>query len=125
MEISIIEFVVYGFFAYTSFLMLLLSIRADIPMTRASSVVRSIYIVPGIIASAILSGSGLNFTTNIIQRNSTIIAVNTTEVWTETVNEVSWFTLANPVWVTFHGLIALIMIIYVIFQIFSLLTKSE
>lgn len=121
MDLSIIEYIVYGFFAYTSALMLILQVIKDAPNEKSSSVVRSVFLIPGIIASFIISSSGIN----IISQNTTntILAVNTTEVFTETI--ATQIVLQNPIWITFHLLIGILMIAYVLLQVLNIFTKIK
>jgi len=120
-DLSIIEFVVYGFFAYSSALMLILQVLKEAPSEKSHSIVRSIYLIPGIIASFVIASSGINIVSQNI--TNTILAVNTTEVFTETI--ATQIVLQNPVWVTFHYLIGIIMIVYVFLQVITLFTKLK
>jgi len=118
-DISIIEFVVYAFFAYTGMLMLIVSTIKEVPSGKSHSIVRAVWLVPSILCAAILAGSGvfieLPATTN------TIINLNTTDVFTEVITQ--RIELLNPIWVTFHFLIFAVMLVYVIMQALILLTK--
>jgi len=124
--ISIIEFVVYGFVAYSSLLMLIISVVKEIPSGKTQSILRSIWLIPGMIASSLLAGLGTNIsvndiltTENIINGTTGIAMTNSTIVTTNTINFV------NPVWITFHWMIFLILLTYVIIQILNLLVKKD
>lgn len=125
MDISLIEFIVYGLVCYTGVILLILSAFRETPTNRSQSIVRAMYLMISIIAAIMLSGSG----TDIIMETSTISStttnLNSSEVWTETVTEDRVFTLQNPVWVTFHYMLAVVMLVYVILQILTLFTKIE
>lgn len=120
-DISIIEYIVYGFFAYASALMLIIQVVKEAPMERSGSIVRSIFLIPGVIASFIIASSGINIITQDI--TNTIIAINTTEVYTETIG--AQIVLQNPIWVTFHFLIGILMIVYIMLQTLTLFTKIK
>ncbi len=120
-DLSIIEFGVYGFFAYTSMLMLIISVVKAVPDEKSYAIIRAVYLLPGIIASFIIASS--EQTIILADVTNTIIDLNTTSVWTEAVFNV--IELQNPVWVTFHYLIGIVMIVYVFLQIITLLTKIK
>ena len=92
--------------------------------------------IPGIIACIILSGSGVAITldTTVTSTNATSIYevldnTNVVTVLNSTVNQVesktSYFTLENPVWVTFHYMLALIMFAFVITRVLQMLLFKE
>jgi len=120
-DLSIIEFAVYGFFAYTSMLMLILSVVIKVPDEKSHAIVRGVYLVPGIIAAFVIASSEQTIILSDV--TNTIIDLNTTSVWTETIFNV--IELQNPVWVTFHYLIGIVMIVYVFLQMITLLTKIK
>ena len=118
-DTSILEFFVYGFITYSSLLMLIISTVKDVPSEKSGSIVRGIWLIPGIICAFLLASAGPNI---IIQDNTnTITSVNTTEVWVEENHAV--FELQNPIWVSVHLLIMLILIVYVALQMLTLFTK--
>ena len=120
-ELSIIEFGVYGFFAYTSMLMLIISVVKETPDTKAHSIVRGMYLIPGIIAAFVIAASGENIIISDI--TNIIVDLNTTNAWSETITNIT--PLQNPIWVTFHGMLGIIMIVYVIIQMLLLFTKLK
>jgi len=124
-DISIIEFVVYGFITYTSMLMLIISTIKEVPDMKSGSVVRAIWLIPGVITAFILSSSGINITTQTGTVTNTITALNTSEVWTEVVTTSEQIVLQNPIWVSVHLLFAIVLIIYIITQLLNLFTKIE
>ncbi len=125
MDYSIIEFGVYGFFAYGSFLMLMISMIKEIPVTRNLSLARSMYAIPGIFSAVILSGFGTKIIFPITNTNSTILDFNTTTYFYENATQNTANILMNPVWTYFHGLLAAILIVFVIFQILQMLTNPD
>ena len=122
-KISIIEFGVYGFIAYSSMLMLIISTIHEVPSQKSHSIVRAIYLIPGIICAMILASSGINIIAADITTINTILAVNTTEVFIENVTSSSVIELQNPIWVPFHFMLSAVMAIYVINQILILFIK--
>jgi len=124
-EISIIELVVYAFFAYSSMLMLIISIIKDAPTGKSLTIARSIYIIPGIICAAILAGSGINIVTDTVTTANTIKNLNNSEVWTETTTQSKFITLQSEIWILVHWMIFLVMAVYVLMQMLVLLTKHD
>ena len=120
-DISILEFIVYGFITYSSLLMLIISTIKEVPSEKSGSVFRSIWLIPGILCAFILASSGINIVTS--DTTNTITSVNTTEVWTETIS--SSIVLQNPIWVTVHLLIFMVLIVYVVLQVLNLFTKIK
>ena len=121
MDISLIEFIVYAVIGYTGAVMLVISAFRETPTGKAQSIVRAMYLVLSIIAIVILAGSGVEIQTETV--TSTLVNMNTTEAWEETVTQT--YTLQNPVWITFHYLLAVVMMVYVILQILILFTKVD
>ena len=138
MNISIIEFFVYAFVAYSSLLMLIISITKEGPMikTRRGTLVKSIYIMPGIICMILISGSGVDIylndsttTTNatstyeVLDNTNAIVVLNSTVL--ETIEKSEKFTLQNPIWIMLHYMFALIMFAYVIINVLKMLSSSD
>jgi len=124
-DISIIEFGVYGFVAYSSLLMLIISTIKEVPSGRASAIVRSVWLLPGILCAAILAGSGINIVTDDITTGNTIKNLNSSEVWTEVTTQTKQIVLQNEIWITVHLMIMLVLVAYVIQQMLTLLMKKE
>lgn len=122
-DLSLAEFIVYGFFAYSSALMLLISIVKDIPTTKILAVARSVYMIPGMVASGILATSGINIQVATVDTSNLIKSINTTQTWTETTSQINNIVLQNPAWQMFHMLIFLVLLAYVITQILNILLK--
>lgn len=93
-------------------------------MTKALSISRAIYLVPGIIAAAILAFSGRDLLIRTETISNVIKDLNTTETWTEAIITESQIELQNEVWITFHFLLFIVMVVYVISQMLILLTKA-
>ena len=120
-DISIIEFGVYGFVCYSSVLMLIIATIKEIPTTKALSIARAIYLVPGMISAALLAQVGPNIvTTNI---TNTITALNTSEVFQEIIT--TEIEIQNEVWAIFHYMLFLVLFIYIITQILILFSKVD
>lgn len=134
MDISLIEFIVYGLIGYTGAVLLVISAFRDTPATKAQSIVRAMYLTLSMISVLILAGSGVNITTEdkTVSLNATSIYevldnTNAVVVLNSTTNEIdvshSKFTLMNPIWITFHYMLAVVMLVYIILQILILFTK--
>lgn len=131
-EISILEFGVYGFVAYSSLLMLIISTIKDVPTSRSLSIIRAMYLIPGIICCILLAGSGLDINAEspatVFTNRTTFNYTNNlifTELTNQTVVTPAHYTLENPVWVALHYFFAIIMAVYVILQMVTLFTKSD
>ena len=124
-DISIIELCIYGFLEIFSLSMLIISTIKEIPNTKASSIIRSIYLIPGMIAAAWLARTGENVTFNTILTNSTTTVSNSTTVWTEITNQSNFIVLQSEVWGYFHLLIMLVLFAFIINQIVNFMTKPE
>lgn len=123
MNISIIEFITYGLIGYTGMLTLIISVIKEVPITRSLAIVRAIFLLPSIIAAGILMSSGINININTAITSNLIRSINTTQTWTEATTQTNQIVLQNPVWITFHFLLFIVMSVYVIQQILFLLTK--
>jgi len=134
-DLSIIELVVYGIICYAGVIMLVISaFRDDAPTnTRSQSATRPIWLVPSMMCAFMLAsiGSGvISLDTTVETVNSDYEALNSADVTvvlnstttTTTTNEVQ---LLKSVWVTFHLLLFIIMIIYVLFNVLSAFTKTD
>ena len=123
--ISIIEFIVYGLVAYSSLLMLIISVIKDIPTTKAMSIARSIFMIPGMICAGVLAASGVNISW--ITSNATQITknLNTTEVWSQTTTQTNNIVLISPVWMMVHFMIFIVLFFFVVQQILYFFTKTE
>ena len=124
-DLSIIEILVFGFVELFSFSMLVISVIKEIPNTRASSIVRAIYLLPGMIAAGLMSAVNHNITFNIIQTNSTTFAANGTLLTNMTQKQMTYLPLENPMWSMFHFLIMIVLLLFFFQQMFNLLTKPE
>ena len=138
MNISILEFAVYAFVAYSSLLMLIISITKEGPLikSKTGTLVKSIYIMPGITCMILISGSGVDIYLNdsttvttsdsiyeVLDNLNNVVVLNSTV--TETVEKNELFTLQNPVWVALHYMFALIMFAYVIINVLKMLTAID
>ena len=121
-DLSIIEYGVYGFLAYTSILMLIISVlKHDYVPTKVLAIARVIYLIPGMICSAIIALSGINIQMVTTTTANTIRSVNTTQVWTETTNQTNAIILQNNTWAMVHWLIFITLMFYVFTQVLLLI----
>lgn len=129
-DVSLLEFGVVAFVAFSSLLMLIISIIKEIPMTRSMSISRSIYILMGVICMFVLSGMGLQFNgmTETTITNSTVTnntgALITTEITNSTTTQ-NIKIVNYPLWVWLCYMFALIMAFFFIMQVVTLLTKTD
>lgn len=124
MNLSIVEFGFYGFLAYTSFLMLIVSIIKDVPDTRISALLRTLFILPGIVACAILVTSGPDImldTVHTINLTNATGGITNDQIFYEETTTTDRITLLNPVWSSVHFILFFVMIIYVIKQMLLML----
>lgn len=121
MELSIIEFVVYALICYSGIVMLIASAFKSEGTGSTQNSLKIIWLIPSMICASLLAQVGGNVSfgnaTNIITNNSTSTVI------TESTN--FSITLQNPVWVTVHWLFFIILLIYVIINILTLLTKLK
>lgn len=120
-DLSIIEFVVYGLICYTGSVMLIKSAFAPtLPTDSVLTTIRVIFLIPSIIGAGILASSGINITTEQTNTSNLIKDLNNTNTWQETTTQINKFVLINPVWITFHFLLFIVMLVYVIQQVLIL-----
>lgn len=129
MNISILEFLVYGFFAYSSVAVLIWSIRDQPPpRTRQMTLIKSAYMLPGAICCLLLAGSGVfifldSGSTEIITvyngTDSSLITNSTTTITPASIE------LQNPVWQPLHYMLAAILMIFVFTQILQMFSARD
>lgn len=124
-DFSILEFGIYAFVEFATLLMLIISIIKPLPQTKDLSIVRAIYVIPGMICAAILALFGNNVLTGDITTSNTIRNLNTSEVWTEVTTESTNIMLQSDIWLTFNLMIFFVLLIYLIQQIFDLFVKAD
>ena len=121
-EVSIIELIVYGLIGYPAIIFLVGSSFQESSGTAGKiSVVKAIWIIVPIIAMYMLASAGALISIDTV--TSTLINTNTTEVWTETVDRN--ITLVNPVWVTLHWMMFMVLILYFMWNMLRLFTQRE
>ena len=128
-DISIIEFAVYGFIAYGSFLMLIISTVKEIPDGKSHSLSRVMYLIPGLICALVLSGSGVDImlgTETTTENQILLHPVTGNEVpVANTSTHTEKITLLEPIWILVHTMLFLILMIHVIINILAMLTKLK
>lgn len=118
--------------------MLIISSIKEVPTTKAGSISRAIYLMPGMFCAAILAGSGVNIDmeNTTVSTNSTITETifnattnakitNATTATNNTTTETNVITLQNPVWILVHFMIFAVLGVYVVNQVLMLLTKLD
>lgn len=124
-DVSFLEAGIALFIELLSITMLIITVIRDPPTQRASSIVRAVYLIPGMICAGALIGMGPKFTglTTITHTN----AVNGS-MFTP-INNATQFTditvLNVPFWWELHLMIFLVLLSYILIQILTLFTKSE
>ena len=121
-EVSIIELIVYGLIGYPAIIFLIGSSFQESSGTAGKiSVVKAIWIIVPIIAMYMLASAGalISFETT----TSTLTNLNTTETWSETVE--TNITLVNPVWVTLHWMMFMVLILYFMWNMLRLFTQRD
>ena len=101
-------------------LMLIISTIKEIPDEKAGALPRVIFLLPGAFCAIILAGNSEVVTSS--DTTNTIVSLNTTEAWTESIS--SSISLIDPVWAAVHYLIFIVIVFYVITQIMNILTKK-
>jgi len=128
-DISIIEFGVYGFIAYGSFLMLIISTVKEIPDGKSHSLSRVMYLIPGLICALVLSGSGVDImlgTETTTENQILLHPVTGNEVpVANTTTHTEKITLLEPIWILVHTMLFLILMVHVIINILAMLTKLK
>jgi len=110
---------------------MIVSILVEPPTSKSLSSARVVWLVPSIICLSVLSYAGTAITLESDISTETIIGYNTTNTnqiilnSTTTLTTSPQYTLIEPVWVTIHYLLVIVMIVYVLIQILQLLTKTD
>ena len=125
MDISIIEYISFGFVAYFSLAILIITAIKEVPVTRSLAGLRAIYLMPGIICAGLLAFSGVNIVFETTTTNTLNHAANGTLLTNATSTVTNYVPLQVPFWQTFHFMIMIVLIVYVLVQIFSIIGKSE
>lgn len=120
MEISIIEFAVYGFISYASILILLVSTLIKGDESRLSSLIRTVIFIPSIITVGILAQASPTITLDTVH---TLTITNDTinTVFYEDTVTTDFITLLNPVWGLVHLILFFVLIFYVFKQVLLML----
>ena len=105
--------------------MLIISVVKEVPSTKIMAIARSIFLIPGMVASAVLASSGVNIQVANVATSNLIKSINTTQTWTETTTQINNIVLQSPVWQMFHILIFLTLLVYVITQMLNLFIKTD
>ena len=120
-DIGILEWVVYGLIGYTGVLMLIISTIKEVPTNRNLAGLRAIFLVPSVICNGILASSAVNIvlqTTNTITRD-----LNSTNTWSEA--QTISFPIVDPIWQTVHYMFMIVLVVYILVQIFNAIGKTE
>lgn len=129
MDLSISEWIVYGLFCYGSVFMMVISVVKEIPSSRSLSFTRIIGLMPGLICAGILAMSGVHIDLYTDSTASTTNVYNGThhliQNSTETISKTSQIVLQSNVWLMVHMMFFLILLIFIIYQILTLMTRTD
>ena len=120
-DISIIEFAVYAFIAYSGMLMLIISTIRAAPQTKSQSFTRAMYLIPSIVCAFLLAGMGETISVidmeheEVHNQNNTVINIH----------EYYRITLINPIWITVNFMFGILMTFHFIMQTLQLLLFRE
>jgi len=118
-DISIIEFAVYAFIAYTGMLMLIISTIREAPQTKSQSFTRAMYLIPSIVCAFLLAGMGETVGLYDITLSGVEQGANTQ------MTESFIITLVNPIWITVNFMFGILMTFHFIMQTLQLLLFRE
>lgn len=122
-DVSVIEIVVYGLICYTGMIGLIVSAFRHAPAEKDQSLTRVVWLIPSIFAAFMLASAGADVYLDDSTVTNTIVDVNSTQVWTESITTVNKITLLQPVWVTLHILFFIVMLLYVMINVAAMFTK--
>ena len=120
MEISIIEFAVYGFISYASILILLVSTLIKGDESRLSSLIRTVIFIPSIITVGILAQASPTITLDTVHTLTITNDTINTVFYEDTVTTDS-ITLLNSVWGLVHLILFFVLVFYVFKQVLLML----
>ena len=124
-EYSIIEFVVYALIGYAGILILMVSILLNPPTSISLAGIRSIWLMPSVLALSMLMFMGGVVTTETTTTETTITKSNNDIETYENSIQTSQIQLINPIWSSFHMGLFLIEIIYIIVQVVNILRAKD
>lgn len=127
-EVSIIELIVYALIGYPAIIFLVASSFKEDSGNNKISVVKAIWIIVPIIAMYMLASSGAQIDLKDSSTVSTIgynvtdgsILTNSTETFSA-----QQITLVNPVWITLHWLLFIVLVLYFMWNMLRLFTQRE
>lgn len=122
-DISIAELVVYAFVELLTFAMIISSLAKPVPDGKDKSIMRGVYAMPGMIMAAYMATTGTHINLSKLAINGTMVDLNSTVVYNVTQTQFSDITLASPVWMFFHFMIFVVLMVYVWTQMANLLVK--
>src|SRR5689334_4947415 len=94
--------------------MLIISTIKTLPeASRYDTLIRSVFLMPGMFCAAILAMSGVNI--NIQETHDIITDVNSSRVWTDIAT--NSIVLVNPIWVLIHMMLFFVLFIYILRQV--------
>lgn len=127
-EVSIIELIVYGLIGYPAIIFLIGSSFQESSGTAKISVVKAVWIIVPIVAMYMLASAGAQIDLK-DESIITTIGYNVTDGTiltnsTETI-PAQQISLVNPVWVTLHWMLFMVLVLYFMWSMLRLFTQRE
>jgi hypothetical protein len=101
-------------------LVLVVSIIKDTDETKYQALMKSMYMVPGIVCAGVLITSGVDITLDTVNTinitNATSDLGQNEQIFYETTDTTDKITLLNPIWGSIHFIIFIVLILYVLKQ---------
>src|SRR5947208_1969676 len=98
-------------------MLIISTIKVLPPGDRYDTLIRAVFLMPGMFCAPILAMSGVDITTQ--ETHDIIKDLNSSRVWSDTATNA--IVLQNPIWVTVHMLLFFILFMYVLRQILLML----
>ena len=127
-EVSIIELIVYGLIGYPAIIFLIGSSFQESSGTAKISVVKAVWIIVPIVAMYMLSSAGAlismsdEIAITTVSYNVTDNSIMTNSTETTPARQIS---LVNPVWVTLHWMMFMVLVLYFMWNMLRLFTQRE
>jgi hypothetical protein len=127
-EVSIIELIVYGLIGYPAIIFLIASSFKESSGTAKISVVKAVWIIVPIVAMYMLSSAGAlismsdEIAITTVSYNVTDNSIMTNSTETTPARQIS---LVNPVWVTLHWMMFMVLVLYFMWNMLRLFTQRE
>jgi hypothetical protein len=123
-EISIIELIVYSVICYTGVIGLIISAFRSPGSSKEKGTISVIWLIPSLLASYMMaSAGGIISTETVVISNIGYNVTDQTIISNSTTTHTGYIQLVQPVWVTLHYLLFVVLLIYIIWHMLNLLIK--